>query len=78
MMTFNEKHRLVFPLVSNSRDYAKLYEYFGKLRGSKIEVLQVQGDFGENLAGQIVPRVGKQRLQSKMEVPKRRFLKWET
>ena len=47
MMTFNEKHHLVSPLVPTACACAKLYEYLGKLRNSKIEVLQAQGDFGE-------------------------------
>ena len=45
MATFNEKRHLVLPLVPNAFDYAKLNGYFGKLRSSKIEVLQAQGDF---------------------------------
>ena len=46
MMTLSEKHRGVLPLSPTSRDYAKLNGYFGKLRGSEIDVLQPQGDFG--------------------------------
>ena len=45
-MTFNGKNRWVFPLVPTACAYAKLGEYFGKLRGSVIEVPQAQGDFG--------------------------------
>ena len=32
MMTFNEKHHCVFPLVPTSCDYVKLNGYFGQLR----------------------------------------------
>ena len=46
MMTFNAKYHCVFSLVPTSCAYTKLNEYFGKLRGSKIESLQVQGDYG--------------------------------
>ena len=35
MMTFNEKHRWAFPLVPTACGYAKLNEYFGKLRDEK-------------------------------------------
>ena len=45
MMTFSGNHHWVFPLVPTSSAYAKLNGYFGKLRSSKIEVLQAQGDF---------------------------------
>ena len=48
-MTFNGKHRLVFPLVPTACAYAKSNEYFGKLRGLAIEGLQLQGDFVKNL-----------------------------
>ena len=50
MMTFNEENRWVFPLVPTSCAYAKLDGYFGKLRKSEIHALQIQGDFGGNLA----------------------------
>ena len=50
IMIFNGKHRWVFPLAPTDCDYAKLDEYFGKLRKAEIEVLQMQGDFGENSA----------------------------
>ena len=44
MMTFNEKHHSVFPLVPTSCSYAKLNGYFrGMQKG--IEVPHVQGDF---------------------------------
>ena len=49
MMTFSEKHRLVFPLSPTSCAYAKLNVYFGKLRSSEIEVPQLQGEFGRNV-----------------------------
>ena len=50
MRTFNEKHRWVFLLVPTACAYAKSAEYFGKLRKSEIEALQMQGYFGGNLA----------------------------
>ena len=46
MMTFNEKHHLVFPQVPTACACAKLDEYFGELRKAEIEALQTQGDFG--------------------------------
>ena len=49
MMTFNEKHRLVFHLVPTACDYAKLGGYFGKLQKSQVEALQLQGDVGGHL-----------------------------
>ena len=49
MMTSNEKRLWVFPLSPPDFDYAKLDEYFGKLRQSEIEALKMQGDFGEHL-----------------------------
>ena len=51
-----KKNHLVFPLVPNACDYAKLNEYFEKLQNSKIEVLQAQGDFGGNLSARKVFR----------------------
>ena len=56
MMTFNEKHHWVFPLGPTSCDYTKLNEYVAKLQNSKIEVLQAQWDFGENLSARQVFR----------------------
>ena len=46
MMTSNDKHRWVFPLVPTACAYAKLGEYFGKLRKAEIEAHQLKGDFG--------------------------------
>ena len=46
MMTSNGKNHWVFPLCPTSCAYAKSNGYFGKLRGSEIDVLEVQGDFG--------------------------------
>ena len=56
MATFNEKHHWVFPLVPTSSDRDKSNEYFRKLLGLGIEVLQVQGDFGKNLSAREVLR----------------------
>ena len=58
MMTFNERHRCVLPLSPTACAYAKLNEYFGKLREAKIEVLQARGDFGDNLPLRQVLRSG--------------------
>ena len=49
MMTSNGKHRWVFPLVPTDCAYAKLDEYFGKLRKAAIGDLQTQGDFRRHL-----------------------------
>ena len=71
MMTFNEKHHWVFPLVPTACDYAKLNEHFGPLQNSQIEVLQSQVDFGGNLS---VPKAlcGKRNdCDVKLQVPKR-------
>ena len=50
MVTFSEKNHWVFPLGPTACAYSKLNEYFAKLRGLEIEVLQVQGDFGVDLS----------------------------
>ena len=50
MMTPNVKNRWVFPLAPDDCCYAKLNEYFGKLRDAKIEVPQEQGDFGDDIS----------------------------
>ena len=48
-MTFNDKHRLVFPLVPNARAYAKSDGYFfRKIQNKQIDALQTQGDFAED------------------------------
>ena len=70
MMTFNEKHRWAFPLVPTACGYAKLNEYFGKLRDVKIEVLQLQGDFGGDLSVRKVSRPNRQRVKSTMGISK--------
>ena len=66
MMTFNEKHHWVFPLVPTDCDYAKTGEYFGKLQKSEIEAHQVQGDFGGYLEERKVNKAENRRLWSKM------------
>ena len=66
MMTSDENHHLVFPLVTTACDYTKLDEYFGELRKAEIEVMQTQGDFVGNLAVREVARTKNQRLMSKM------------
>ena len=69
-MAFNEKHHWVFSLVPTACDYAKLSEYFGKLRGLDIEALQVQGDSVGGLSVRAVLRANHHRLGSKMEISK--------
>ena len=72
MMTFNEKHHWVFPLVPTACSYAKLGGYLGKLQKSQMEGLQVQGffgSFGSPESGQSQNR----RLGVKMETQKRLF-----
>ena len=49
MMTFNDNHRWEFPLFPTACAYAKLAEYFGKLRNAEITALRMQWDFGEHL-----------------------------
>ena len=44
-MTFNDKHRWVFPLVPNACAFAKLDQYFRKMQAKEIDVLHTQGDF---------------------------------
>ena len=66
MMTYNEKHLLVFPLVPTACAYAKLGEYFGKLRKSEISALRRQGDFGDHLGVRKVAESKSRRLGSKM------------
>ena len=66
MKTPNAKNRSVFALFPTACDYDKLNGYFRKLRNAKIEVLQTQGGFGENLLIRKVLRPNQQRTQSKM------------
>ena len=56
MMTFNEEHRCVFPLVPNACDCAKLNEYFWKIGGCVNRSSASAGDFGENLSVRKVAR----------------------
>ena len=53
-------------LVPTACDYTKLDCYFGKLRKAEIEVMQMKGDFGENLAVRRVAKSKNQRLVRKM------------
>ena len=66
MMTFNEKNHWVLPLVPTACAYAKLNEYFAKLRGLEIEVPQVHCDTVGNLSAQKVGWEKQQRMKSKM------------
>ena len=58
MVTFNEKHHWAFPLVPSSCDYAKLGEYFGKLRNAEIEAMQMRA-ISENIRGRAKSRKAK-------------------
>ena len=66
MMTFDENHHCVFPLVPTACAYTKLDGYFGKLQKAQIEVLQMQGGCGENLAVRKVMESKNRRLMIKM------------
>ena len=70
MMTSNDKHRWVFPLVPTACAYAKLGEYFGKLRKAEIDVMQMQGGFGEHSEVGKVATSKNQQIMSEMENPK--------
>ena len=62
--------RWVFPLVPTACAYAKLNEYFGKLRGGEIEVLQAKSDFGENLSVRKVSAAESTKCKVKWRGPK--------
>ena len=49
MMTYNETHRRVFPLVPTACTFNKQDDYFWTMRKAQIEVSQAQGDFGDRL-----------------------------
>ena len=66
MMTFNEKHYWVFPLVPSACDYPKLDGYFGKFLNAEISALQAQGNSGGHLAARRVIETKNQRLEIKM------------
>ena len=46
MMTYNEKHHWVLPLVPTACAYNRMGKCCGKLRKSQISSLKVQGDCG--------------------------------
>ena len=46
MMTYNEKHHWVFPLVPTACAYANLSDYFRQIKQGEIEVSQTHGDSG--------------------------------
>ena len=71
MMTYNEQHPWVFPLVPTACARAKLYEYFGQMRKSQILVLRAQGDFGGHLEVRKVTKSKSQRLQENGKYKKR-------
>ena len=68
MMTFNEKHRCVFPLAPTACDYAKLDEYFREMQNEQIVALQVQGNFGDHSDVRKVTKSKSQRSQGEMEI----------
>ena len=61
MMTLNEKHHWVFPLALTACDYAKLDEYFGKLRKAEIDVLKCIA-----ISGKIGGWIGRENQKSKI------------
>ena len=42
--TYNNKHRIVLPLVPNACDYAELGDFFLEMQNRPIEVLSAMGD----------------------------------
>ena len=73
---FQREESLGIPLVPTDCAYARLNEYLGKLRGSKIEVAQRQGHFGGNLSVREVSRRIRNECKVEWGVSKRRFRKW--
>ena len=65
-MTFNDKHRWVFPLVPNACAYTKLEQYFRKMQARELEVLQTQGDFLESQEVRKVTKSKQNRLRNRM------------
>ena len=65
-MTFNDKHRWVFPLVPNACAYAKLDDYFRKMQKGQMEVLQTQADFGGIQEVRKVPKSKQNRVGDRM------------
>ena len=61
MVTFNEKRHWVLHPAPTSCAYSKLDDYFGKLRKSEIEAMQIQGYFGGNAAVRKVAKTKTQR-----------------
>ena len=70
MVTYNEKHHWVFPLVATACAYAKLGEYLGKLQKSQILALGAHGDFGDHLEVRQMTQSKSQGLESKMRKSK--------
>ena len=67
-VALKEKNRLTCPLVPTDRALGELKGYFAKLQNSKIELLQLQWDFGANLSAREVLRA-EQRLRIKTGRP---------
>ena len=65
MMTYNEKHHWVFPLVPTACAYTKLNDYFWENKQEQIEVLQVRGDLGDHLEVRKVTKSKSHKLQAK-------------
>ena len=78
MVTFNENRHCVFPLVPADCDYAKLDEYFVKLRNAEITALRLHGDFGEYSEVSKVEKSKNRRLMGKWEIQKRVLRTWKT
>ena len=66
-MTFNDKHRWVFPLVPTACAYAKLGDYFRKMQKRQIEAPQAQGDFSETQDARKVTKSKQKRERNRME-----------
>merc|ERR1712112_14123 len=67
MMTYNEKHHWVFPLVPTACAYTKLNDYFWEIKQEQIEVSQAQGDFGDHLEVRKVTKSKSHKLHGKVE-----------
>ena len=72
MLTFNEKHRWVFPLVPTSCAYAKLVEYFGKIAECGNYGHATSGDCVDHLEAGKASKIKNQRFMGKIQ--KRLFL----
>ena len=76
-MTFNDKHRWVFPLAPTACAYTKLDDYFRKMQKHQIEVLQTQGDFSETQDVRKVSKSKQNRERNRMGNLRILFQIWE-